>query len=345
MRDLLRLVYLVVIILPLTLLLIGPALALAALRGRQEIGPIVLKPNRRGTVGRIGTLMLGLLVWLLVWGSLAAVVSGVILPAMGRSSSSAVKADVTLAVPLDMPTATPLPTSLPLATPTAPIPPTATHSPQQEEAISSPSPAPSPASTPSPLPPTPTSPSATPVPPTLTLAASTTATLAPAVTPPATLSPQEGGDAIAAIEAANELLRTAITESSIGNLAALETLWRGKALVKAQAFAQDFNQRYLRPLEVTCVYLTPPRAVKGDLPDTAYVISAEAWTYAGPKSTQDESFEFTYSLRREGDGWIIIDYDYGYTDVSSPSSQEVEPTMTPAPATMTEPTITTPTSQ
>jgi hypothetical protein len=339
MRDLLRLVYLVVVILPLTLLLIGPALALAALRGRQEIGPIVLKPSRRGTVGRIGTLLLGLLVWLLVWGSLAAVVSGVILPAMGRSSSSAVKAEVTLAAPLEIPTATPLPTSLPLATPTAPIPPTATHSPQQEEAISSPSPAPSP------LPPTPTSPTATPVPPTPTFAASPTATLAPAVTPPATLSPQEEREAIAAIEAANELLRTAVTESSIGNLAALETLWRGKALVKAQAFAQDFNQRYLRPLEVTCVYLAPPRAVKGDLPDTAYVISAEAWTYAGPKSTQDESFEFTYSLRREGEGWVIIDYDYGYTGISSPSSEEAEPTATPAPATMTEPTIIAPTSQ
>jgi hypothetical protein len=125
----------------------------------------------------------------------------------------------------------------------------------------------------------------------------------------------------------------------------LETLWRGKALIKAQAFAQDFNQRYLRPLEVTCVYLAPPRAVKGDLPDTAYVISAEAWTYSGPKSTQDESFEFTYSLRREGEGWVIIDYAYGYTGISSPSSEEAEPTTTPAPATVTEPTITTPTSR
>jgi hypothetical protein len=136
-----------------------------------------------------------------------------------------------------------------------------------------------------------------------------------------------------------------VVESSIGNLAALETLWRGKALAKAQAFAQDFNQRYLRPLEVTLVYLAPPRAIKGDLPDTAYVVSAEAWTYAGPKSTQDESFEFTYSLRREGEGWVITDYAYGYAAISSPWRGETGPTTTPAPEISTAPTLITPTGQ
>lgn len=158
----------------------------------------------------------------------------------------------------------------------------------------------------------------------------------------ATLSPSEATEAIQAIEAANEILRAAVVETSIGNLAALETLWRDAALAKAQAFAQDFNQRYLRPLEVTFVYLAPPMAIKGDSPDTAYVISTEAWTYSGPKSTHNESLEFTYTLRREGEGWVIIDYAYGHTPESIPSGGEGRPTQTATPGTITAPAVITP---
>jgi ketosteroid isomerase-like protein len=161
----------------------------------------------------------------------------------------------------------------------------------------------------------------------------------------ATLSPSEATEAIEAIEAANEMLRAAVVESSIGNLAALETLWRDEALAKAQAFAQDFNQRYLRPLEVTFVYLAPPLAIKGDSPDTAYVISTEAWTYTGPKSAHDESLEFTYLLRREGEGWVIIDYTYGYAPISIPSDGEGRPTAAPIPGTITAPAVITPAGQ
>ena len=161
----------------------------------------------------------------------------------------------------------------------------------------------------------------------------------------ATLAPSEATEAIKAIEAANEMLRAAVVESSIGNMAALETLWRDEALAKAQAFAQDFNQLYLRPLEVTFVYLAPPLAIKGDSPDAAYVISTEAWTYSGPKATHDESLEFTYSLRREGEGWVIIDYAYGYTPITSPSGEEGRPTPTPIPGTITTTAIITPAGQ
>ena len=161
----------------------------------------------------------------------------------------------------------------------------------------------------------------------------------------ATLSPSEATEAIQAIEAANEILRAAVLETSIGNLAALETLWRDTALAKAQAFAQDFNQRYLRPLEVTFVYLAPPMAIKGDSPDTAYVISTEAWTYSGPKSTHNESLEFTYTLRRESEGWVIIDYAYGHAPDSLPSGVAGRPTQTATPGTITAPAVITPAEQ
>jgi hypothetical protein len=171
------------------------------------------------------------------------------------------------------------------------------------------------------------------------------ATASVPITPLVTLSPSEATEAIKAIEAANEMLRAAVVESSIGNLAALETLWREEALAKAQAFAQDFNQRYLRPLEVTVVYMAPLLAIKGDTSDTAYVISTEAWTYTGPKSAHNESLEFTYILRREGENWIIIDYAFGYSPISSPSSKEEGLAPAPSPGAISTPVVTEPVGQ
>jgi hypothetical protein len=135
-------------------------------------------------------------------------------------------------------------------------------------------------------------------------------TPAPTVTPVATLAPAQAAQAIAAVEKANDLLRAAVVEPSIGNMAALETTWRGDALKDAQAFAQDLSRRYLRPLEVTFVYLNPPSVREGILPDTAMVISTETWTYTGPLSTRSESFEFTYTMAPQDSSWIIIAYSY-----------------------------------
>jgi hypothetical protein len=322
MKELLRLLFLVVVILPLTLLLIGPALVLAGLRGRQKIGPIVLNPDRRGAAGRIGALLLGLLLWLVVWGGLAAVLSGIVIPAIVSPSSSTRQANVTPTLPPVVPTSTPPPPPSPTPQPTA----TPTTPPREEAPASTPSPVPSPSLTPSPLPPTPTPvpPTATPVPPTPTPLPTPTppllpsATLSPSPTPLATLPPGEASSAIAAVEAANDLLRAAVIEPSIGNLAALEAIWRGEALAKAQAFAQDLSQQYLPPLDVSYVYLASPLVLKGDTPDTARAISREAWTYAGPRSVHGESFEFTYTLHREGDGWVITDYAYGYAPLPLP---------------------------
>jgi hypothetical protein len=153
------------------------------------------------------------------------------------------------------------------------------------------------------------------------------------------------GEAIAAVEAANDLLHTAVAEPSIGNLAALEALWREEALAKAQAFAQDLSQRYLHPLEVTFVYLAPPQVLAGNSPDTAYVISAETWTYTGPRSVHGESFEFTYTLRWEGEGWVITDYAYGYAAITLPTGEGDRLTPIPIPSTITTTVAITPADQ
>jgi hypothetical protein len=136
-----------------------------------------------------------------------------------------------------------------------------------------------------------------------------------------------------------------MVEPSIGNLAALESLWRGEALARAQAFAQDLYQRYLRPLEVTFVYLSPPVVLEGTSPDAASVISNEAWTYTGPRSVYGESFQFTYTLRREGESWVITDYAYGYAPITVLPEGEDQPVASPTSTVITETVVLTPAAQ
>jgi hypothetical protein len=334
MRELVRFLYLVVVILPLTLLFIGPLLMLAAVRGIQRVGPIILNPSQAGTSGRIRALLLGMFLWLVVWGGLAITLSRVGPPAIGGVSSSALETGVAPTLPPVFPTATPTP--VPTVTLQAIAAPTLTR-PEKSEL----SPVASLSPTPSPIPPTPTpiSPTATTQPASPTLTPLATATFTPSPTPIATLSPEQASEAITAVEAANELLRAAVIQPSIGNLAGLEALWRGEALVKAQAFAQDLSRRYLRPLDVTFVYLLPPVVHVGTSPDTAIVISTEAWTYTGPHASRRESFEFTYTLSRQDEGWVIINYAYRNAPADlSPGGEGTSTTIT-TPLTITTTTV------
>jgi len=352
MSEFLRLLYVVVILFPLTLLLIGPLLVLAALRGVQRVGPIVFEPDRSGVGGRILALLLGLTLWLVVWGGLALLIG----PAMPTLAPAGEAVGVTAVAPA--PTRTPRPTFTPNPAPVStssaqpsfgtPEPPSATSAPTlapEPPATDTPLPAPA-TSTPAPLPPPATDtpvpaqatstpaplPSPTPVPPTATPTQPPTATPAPIATPIAMLAPDQAARAIAVVEKANDLLRAAVVEPSIGNMAALETAWRGDALKDAQAFAQDLSRRYVRPLEVTFVYLNPPSAREGILPDTAVVTSTEVWTYTGSLSTRSESFEFSYTLAPQDSSWMIIAYSYRNLPggVAMPS-----PTPTPEPITST----------
>ena len=356
MSEFLRLLYVVVILFPLSLLLIGPLLVLAALRGVQRVGPIVFEPERSGVGGRILALLLGLTLWLVVWGGSALLV-GPVLPSLAPAGEVA---GVTATIPAPIrtlrPTFTPSPAPVPTVTPEpppatsvpalafqpaatpVPLPPSATDTPVPAPATSTslPSPAtdtPVPAPATSTPPPTPVPPTATPTP-----TRPPTATPLPTVTPVATLAPAQAAQAIAVVEKANDLLRAAVVEPSIGNLAALETAWRGDALKDAQAFAQDLSRRYTRPLEVTFVYLSSPSAREGILPATAVVTSTETWTYAGPRSARSESFEFTYTLSPQDDSsWIIIAYSY-----RNVPGGVAEPSPTPTPEPITSTTVITP---
>jgi hypothetical protein len=212
---------------------------------------------------------------------------------------------------------TPTPTSIPTPIPSFAPQPTAT---------SEPTPIPPPSPSPTPLPatstPVPTAtPTPTPIPPTVT------PTATPTPTPQATLAPAEATQVIASVEAANDLLRAAVVQPSIGNLAELEAYWQGEALAQAQAFAQDLYERYLRPLEVSFIYVVSPVALQGASSDEAVVTSIETWTYEGPRSSHSERFEFIYTLSRKDDGWVITDYSYRYV-----SPESLSPTI---PATMT----------
>jgi hypothetical protein len=329
MRELVRFLYLVVVILPLAFLFIGPLLILAAVRGMQRVGPIILNPSQAGTGGRIRALLLGMLLWLVVWGGLAMTVSRVGMPTIGGVPSSALETGVTSTVPLVVPTTTPTP----LSTSTRQA--VATPTPTRPEKRASLSPTPSPISpTPAPMSPTATAQPATP-----TLMPLATATFTPSPAPLATLSPEQEREAIAAVEAANELLRDAVVQPSIGNLAELETVWRGDALAKAQAFAQDLYRRYLRPLDVTFVYLLPPLVHAGSSSDTAIVISTEAWTYTGPHASRRESFEFTYTLNRQDEGWVITHYAYRNTAAGLSTGSEGISTTIATPLTITATTV------
>ena len=111
------------------------------------------------------------------------------------------------------------------------------------------------------------------------------------------------------------------------------------------SLAQDLSQQYLPPLDVSYVYLASPLVLKGDSPDTARAISREAWTYTGPRSVHGESFEFTYTLHREGDGWVITDYAYGYAPLPLPLGEGDRLTPIPIPSTITTTVAITPAGQ
>jgi hypothetical protein len=329
MREFARLLYLLIIVLPLTILLLGPLLILAALRGVQHIGPIVLNPGRRGVLGRFGALLLGMIAWLAVWGGLAIILAQAGLPGMQGLSSSALRANSapTAAPLIPSSTATLAPSPTPLAIAVL----SPTPSPSPEVMVPDPSP------TPSPLPPTATSvlPTATATPLPATPAPAPTATL----TPGSPLAAQQADGAIAAVEKANQLLGQAAMEPSISNLAALEVAWQDRALAKAQAFAQHLYEQYPHPLQVSFVYLKPPTAQAGDVADRAIVTSSEAWTYTAPRTSHTEAFEFIYTLdRRDGD-WVITSYTYRNAPNALPTAAVETPSLLTNTVTLTSTTV------
>ncbi|MCS7261440.1 MAG: hypothetical protein NZ765_11820, partial [Anaerolineae bacterium] len=67
--ELLRCLVLLLVIPP-SLLLIGPLLLVTAWRGSQRLGPFVFDVRRSGWKGRLTSGLIGITLWIAVWGSL-----------------------------------------------------------------------------------------------------------------------------------------------------------------------------------------------------------------------------------------------------------------------------------
>jgi hypothetical protein len=91
------------------------------------------------------------------------------------------------------------------------------------------------------------------------------------------------------------------------NLANLESVWRDRALEKAQSFAADVYERYAKPFDVEFEYLSAPTITRSAA-DEVTVVSTEIWSYSGRSETNQETFEFTYVLSRLDGEWVITYY-------------------------------------
>ncbi len=313
MRDLLRLLLLVIVGLPLLVILAGPLLVIAALRGSQAIGPIVLTPGHHHPSGRAIALAVGLVLWAGIWGGCALVFSGDQTPAVDARPPATTPAAAAIPAspsppPTSVPAGTAQPTVVPLQSVAAATTPTIAPSAAPIQAESSPSVEPAATATQSQVP----VPAATAVP------VAETETVSP--TPPGPVTPEEAAQAVAAVEHANEALRQAVADPTAGNLAALETLWTQDALAKAQAFAIGPSRLVGQPTEVSYAHLMAPEVTRSVTPGHLSVGVTEVWTYSGPRDTYTESFQFFYSLALIDGQWRIVNYSY----IDVPQSQPIE---------------------
>jgi hypothetical protein len=133
------------------------------------------------------------------------------------------------------------------------------------------------------------------------------------------------------VEAGNDLLHDAIVDASEENLQKMATIWQGKALTTARAFALDTYKRYSKPLNVKFEYLTPP-TIDGQLPDKRLVVtSSERWSYGGPtKMDYQEAFGFVYTLTRRNGKWLITEYNLLNLPLPTPTpTRRLTPTTVP----------------
>jgi hypothetical protein len=315
-REILRLLLLIIIGLPLILILAGPLLVVAAIRGSQAVGPIVLSPGHNRPSGRLTALVLGAAIWIIIWGGTGMLLAkNVPAPNMDPPTTAAAVTEVPSPSPTPPAPSSPAPaqisatamispTSLPSAPPTAAT---------ETEAL---------LTTPPEAAPSPTL-QAEPSPPATTLTPSPQLPT-PSPTPTVPVSPAERGAAIAAIEQANELLRLAVAQPTADNLEALQAMWTEEALARAQEFAREPSLIVGKPTEVSYAHLMPPVVQRSVVPEHLTVSVIEVWTYSGPKDQYTESFEFFYTLSQQSGEWRIANYSYidavqDGTDADAPS--------------------------
>ena len=312
-----------ILLLPIAVILIGPLLVLAVFRGQQRMGPIVLNSSRYDLVGRLGILMLGLAIWLLVWSGFLWFALLATSPAL-LGQIPFINANITGSV--SEPTATvPLPTVRIVATPTA----TSTLQTQPSPVVSATSESSSPTVTPSRA--NPVTPEINTSTPELNHTPTATARILPTATPTSVstgrpviaLSDEEA--IIDTITEANLLLQEAITLPSEENLADLAAVWQDRALTKVEKFAIEQYEKYRKPFSAQFEFMTTP-TISEEGTNQIVVTSRERWSYGGVSNADEESFDFIYTLTRGDDRWIII--RYSYRNLPSPTPANVTPTGT-----------------
>lgn len=312
-----------ILLLPIAIILIGPLLVLAVFRGQQRMGPIVLNSSRYDIVGRIGILMLGLAIWLLVWSGLLwfallatspSVLVGI--PFIGPNISELIDEPTpTVVLPtvrvVTSPSVTPTaqPETSPEVSPTIEtISPTSTPSVTKAatQVINTPTPELSPA-------------------PTSTTRSTRTVTAAPTSLGQPSFTSADEESVIETITEANLLLQNAITLPSEENLANLGVIWQDRALTKVERFATEQYERYRKPFSAQFEFIISP-TISEEGSDQIIVTSRERWSYGGVSNTNEESFDFVYTLIQKDDRWVII--YYSYRNLPSPTPANVSPTGT-----------------
>jgi hypothetical protein len=142
----------------------------------------------------------------------------------------------------------------------------------------------------------------------------------------ATVSTTDRQAAVTTLEEANLLLQEAIGLANEENLEALGTVWQGEAQTGITEFASELYNRYAKPFTVGFEYLSPPRVTGQNFANEIVITTRERWSYGGPTSVNQESFEFTYNLTQKDGRWVITKYRYLNLPLPTPTTIPFTPT-------------------
>ena len=292
-KDSLRLLLLLVV-LPIILLLAGPVLTIAALKGRMRLpGGLMLSPGKHRRKNREIAFVMGIILWAFTWSVVGWMGAAIYFNASPDGGVSVTAIELT-------------PMSLPSPTQTETLTPTATLAPTE-----TPSPADTPFATPTPSPKMVTdtpSPHPTDTPTAIFAAEMPAASPSPTLDSAAEISMQ--ATAIQTVSAANRALRQAIDSPNTQNLDALGDFWQGNALTRVRIFAQEMHDKYRAPVQANYNLEGAYQISEGDVMGEMVVTSQERWQFEGASGAQSAFTIYTYTVHWDGETWKIVDYDF-----------------------------------
>ncbi len=296
-KDSVRL-FLLLALSPIILLLTGPVLTIAALKGRLSLpGGLTLNPGKHHRKNREIAFVMGIVLWAFTWGFVGWMGAAVYFNAMPNGGVSVTAIELT-SMPLPAKTETPMPTPSPTFTTF----PTQTPSPT-DVSFDTPTPSPKPATaTPAPKPtdtPIPTSPPATETP-----------IVSVSLTPNSAAEISRQADAIQTVSAANRALRQAIASPSAQKLDDLGNFWQGDALTRVRLFAQEMHTKYRAPVQADYRLEGAYHILDVDSTGGMVITSQERWQYKGAGDAQTAFTIYTYTVHWDGSAWKIVDYDF-----------------------------------